>query len=259
MSAAAATRPSSPSIFMSGLGPAKLVIVGLLASGCALSTSPFEETRTASGVGQVQARLDSGDFDYAGRSTEMFRIDGNSWGRAFKEEAAEEHKSGNELAIDTAAGALVVEGYSRSSSAGIDVYVEGPQHMGLDLSLDSGDADIEGLVGFSLITADSVDIVAEGGADIFARSGSVDADLYPAPGEVIRIEAISGSVDLTLPYGGSYDLQVWGDPEYTLEIDDLGFHSQALDAGYFAGISGRGDTPVTVIVSGGDVRVRSAW
>lgn len=250
-----------PSIFMSsiGAGAAAVILAGNLV-GCAVSESHFDETRSATGIGLVSATMDAGDFTYNGGSTGVFSIDGSSWGMAFKEEAAAEHKEGNELAIDTAGGALRLDATSRSGSAGIHLDVDGPQLMGMDLSLDDGDAQISDVIGFSLVTADSIRMDrVEGGADLFARSGSVNVDLFPAPGETIIIEAASGSVDLTLPYGGSYDLQIWGDPEYMLEVDDLGFHSTALDVAYFAGRSGRGDTRITVIATGGDVRIRSAW
>lgn len=263
--AAAPAVTAAPAVFMSDLGGRIRPVLGLglaalTLSGCAVSQSHFEESRSAAGVGLVQVSSESGDFSYQGAQTEVFSIAGESWGVAFKEDAAHEHEDGNALAIDASGGALRLDATSRSGSAGIHLDLTGPVLMSSDISLDDGDAELYDVIGYALVTADSVEARRlEGGADLFARDGGVVAELYPAPGESVRIEAVNGSVDLTLPFGGAYDLQVWGDPEHTLEIDDFGFHSQAMDAAYFAGRAGRGDIQVTVIATGGDVRVRSGW
>lgn len=267
MRAPAAARPPAPTqgIFMSAIGgktaPALVVVASALSlSGCAVSQSHFDESRSAAGVGLVQVSSESGDFTYQGAQTEVFSIAGESWGVAFKEDAAHEQEDGNALAIDTSGGTLRLDATSRSGSAGIHLDLTGPALMGSDISLEDGDAELYDVIGYALVTADTVEARRlEGGADLYARDGGVVAELYPAPGESIRVEAVNGSVDLTLPFGGAYDLQVWGDPEYSVQIDDFGFHSQAVDAAYFAGMAGRGDIQVTVIASGGDVRVRSGW
>ena len=60
---------------------------------------------------------------------------------------------------------------------------------------------------------------------------------------------------LALPYGLPYDLQVWGDPEYPMAIEDLGFSNMVASDAYYAARSGNGSVRVDVYASGGEVRI----
>ncbi|MCB9742028.1 MAG: hypothetical protein H6740_05480 [Alphaproteobacteria bacterium] len=44
---------------------------------------------------------------------------------------------------------------------------------------------------------------------------------------MIRVETQSGDVDLTLPWGLEYDMQVWGDPDYEMIVEDMGWNRSA--------------------------------
>ena len=90
--------------------------------------------------------------------------------------------------------------------------------------------------------------------EIYGES-SVSMDFAPEPGDEIVVEA-DGPVEIGLPWGMGYDLTVWGDPEHTLTVDDLGFARAAGGSGYFAGWSGS-EVQIEVVVSGGDVTIHA--
>jgi len=233
-----------------------LICIAALSTGCAISESRFDQKLSASGVDLVLVSVERGDFDYQGNNTQTFAIDGRSWGMAFQEETAHERQDGNASDVHTEGNTLLVSATSTSGSSGVDFYVEGPDTLSTDITLDHGDVSLANMAGYQLITADSVDLDnMVGSVDAYARSGSIDASISPGPGDVIRLEAMDGGIDLALPYGLPYDLQVWGDPEYPMAIEDLGFSNMVASDAYYAARSGNGSVRVDVYASGGEVRI----
>ena len=96
------------------------------------------------------------------------------------------------------------------------------------------------------------------GAEPGHVSGGVQGSLSPLNSDAIYIEA-NDDVTLTLPWGLEYDLQIWGDPEYSITVHDLGFASVAEAPAYFAGLRGRGTVTVDIFVTGGNVIVYDRW
>jgi len=218
------------------------------------------ETIDATGVSLVQAKVERGDVDYSGGSPQTFQISGSSWGMAAQDDRAFEREEGNAYAVSVSAGALQLSSASQYSNAGVNFDILGPSAMSMDVETGSGDVRLANIAGYQLVTADDIDLVnVIGSADLYSRDGDIDAEISPAPGDAIRIEAVDGEVILALPYGQAYNLQVWGDPEYEMIIDDLGFHSVQTGPAYYAGIAGRGDIPVDVFVTGGSVRIMQTW
>lgn len=241
------------------LSPITLV-PAVLMIGCTTVQDSFTEQLSASGVDLISADLDSGTLSYTGQSTEVFTIDGRSWGMATKKDRAEDRLSGNEYSYGLSGDALLLASSSEAGLAGVDFDIYGPAAMSTSVNIDSGNVELTGMFGYQQITADRIDVTdLHGSVDLLATSGDLDAEVFPGPGDSVRIESWSGDVELTLPWGGSYDIQVWGDPEYSMLIDDLGFYSSATAPAYFAGVSGSGATRVDVFVTGGSVTVRSAW
>lgn len=240
--------------------PPLLIASVLLSVGCTTVQDTFTDQLSASGISMVSASLDSGTLSYRGVATEDFTIDGRSWGMASQAERASERLSGNTYAYGLDSGALVLQSHSDTGLAGVDFNVTGPMAMNTAIDAADGSVELSGLSGFQHVSARRVDVEGiYGGADLLATSGSLDAEIYPGPGDSIRIETYSGDVELTLPWGGGYDIQVWGDPEYAMEIEDLGFYSAASAPAYFAGVSGSASIRVDVFVTGGSVRIDSAW
>jgi hypothetical protein len=240
---------------------APLLIASVIFSvGCTTVQDNFTEQLSASGINMISASLDSGTLSYRGAATQDFTIDGRSWGMATKAERAEERLSGNSYAFGLDGRALVLQSQSDTGLAGVDFDITGPMAMSTEIRATDGSVELSDLSGFQQVSAERID--AEriyGGVDLLATSGSLDAEIYPGPGDAIRIETYSGDVELTLPWGGGYDIQVWGDPEYTMEVEDLGFYSAATAPAYFAGVSGNAAIRVDVFVTGGSVRIDSAW
>jgi hypothetical protein len=239
---------------MMAFAPAMLLV------GCTTVQNTFTDQLSADGIALLSADLDSGSLQYTGASTGTFTIDGRSWGMASKKERAEERLSGNAFSYGLSGDALVLSSQSDAGLAGVDFNITGPFAMSSDVDIDSGDVELSGMSGYQQLRAERIDVSdIHGSVDLLATSGSLDAEVFPGPGDSVRIESWSGDVTLTLPWGGSYDIQVWGDPEYTMAIDDLGFYSTATAPAYFAGVSGSAATRVDVFVTGGSVTVRSAW
>ena len=237
-----------------------LIASSIFSVGCTTVQDTFTEQLSASGINIVSASLDSGTLSYRGAATQDFTIDGRSWGMASKAERAEERLSGNSYTYGLAGGALVLQSHSDTGLAGVDFDIMGPMAMNTAIDSSDGSVALSDMSGFQQVSARSIDVEGiYGGVDLLATSGSLDAEIYPGPGDAIRIETYSGDVELTLPWGHGYDIQVWGDPEYTMEVEDLGFYSAATAPAYFAGVSGNAAIRVDVFVTGGSVRIDSAW
>jgi len=237
-----------------------LIASTVFSVGCTTVQNTFTDQLSASGVSIIAAELDSGTLSYRGASTQDFTIDGRSWGMASKAERAEERLSGNTYAYGLAGSSLVLQSHSETGLAGVDFDITGPMAMSTSVDASSGSVELSNMSGFQQVSAQSIDAQdLYGGVDLLATSGSLDAEVYPGPGDSIRIETYSGDVELTLPWGQGYDIQVWGDPEYTMEVEDLGFYSAATAPAYFAGVSGNASVRVDVFVTGGSVRIDSAW
>ncbi|MFT5680710.1 MAG: hypothetical protein ACI8RZ_001616 [Myxococcota bacterium] len=231
-----------------------------LTIGCTTVQDSFTDQLSADGVGLLSADLDSGTLSYVGGATDTFTIDGRSWGMATQKDRAEDRLSGNDYSYGLSGSALVLASQSDTGLAGVDFDILGPDTMNTAIEIESGSVELSGMAGFQQIVAERIDVDnLYGSVDLLATSGDLDAEVYPGPGDSVRIESWSGDVELTLPWGGAYDIQVWGDPEYSMMVEDLGFFSSATAPAYFAGVSGNGATRVDVFVTGGSVTVRSAW
>lgn len=153
----------------------------------------------------------------------------------------------------------VVRVFGEAGSRGeVELVVDAPDRLSADV-IAGGIATLSDLEGSHVVTADRV--VARGligNADIYARDRGVDVEIWPYAEGDVRIQSHGGDVVVHLPYGADYDLQVFGDPDYPLSVDDLGFDFTHLGAGYFAGERGPGHVEVAIHVEGGSVQVRES-
>ncbi len=231
-----------------------------LLTGCHTYIDPFQMAFEADGVDMVVADVDRGSFEYRGqRALSSFVIEGESVGSAASEAKAQARADGNDWQIDVQGGELVLATSSRNKGR-VNLFVDGPTRMHTDLIVESGSVYLEDLEGSQMITADRVetrDLV--GDLDLYSRSGSVDVEIFPweVNGRV-SIEA-HGSTTLRLPSGLDYDLEVWGDPDHAMTIEDLYFYDSYMGEGYFSAESGSGSVEVDVRVYGGSFTLYEAW
>lgn len=237
-----------------------LVVAPLLAA-CTVVESPIVATLPADGLRRVEASLDRGDFVYTAATPHEVQVRGSAWGRASDAVVAQDRLAGVWFTAERQGSAAVIASGAATSGAGADLALAGPATVGVSVAVARGDIELNGVRGHIVATADRVRVVdAVGSADLYADWGGVTADLVPGPGDVIRIEA-EGDIDLALPWGLAYDLQVWGDPEQQVVVEDLGFQYVMQDGPYLAAYAGNGSVRVDLIARGGDVRIQplSSW
>ncbi|MCB9766353.1 MAG: hypothetical protein H6739_41645 [Alphaproteobacteria bacterium] len=235
---------------------ARAALLAALMSGCTTVSTPFTETFDATELYVVEGRLDNGDFNYNGAATTELAVDGLSWGHAASQGRAADRESQNRWTITPSPPALLLDTSSGASSAGVDLSITGPDLMDLDVISDSGLVTLQDVEGYQVVTADRITgSRLVGDVDLYARAGDLDVEVWPWVEGVVRVETESGGLDLYLPWGLEYDLQVWGDENYELVVEDLGFARSTAGVAYFAATTGFGTIRVDVYATGGPVRV----
>ncbi|MFT4974382.1 MAG: hypothetical protein ACI8S6_000264 [Myxococcota bacterium] len=233
-----------------------LATIAALTIGCTTVETTFSDSIPAAEVSSMSVDLERGTFSYQGRSASNVLISGRTWGQASAAERAAERQETTDWAIGLTGSELTISGQSDAVLAGVDFDVVGPSWLHADIRVAHGGAIIEAVSGTVFATADTIDAAQlSGSVDLTATSGDLDAELQPRSGEWVRVEANSGDVTLWLPWGGDYDLQVWGDLDHEMIIEDLGFGWSAGAPGYFAAQSGRATTRIDVYATGGAVRI----
>ena len=238
----------------------RLLVLSLLASSvaCATVEAPLSEDLPGERLDFMVVDVDKGDIRYSAAPTENLMVRGRAWGRATDESEAQDRMDTTGFQAHRDGNAAYVVGTATAWGSGTDLDVTGPANVDVLLETRSGTARLSGVTGFHSVRANRIEVWDSMGSFDLQSSGSVEASLLPGPGDTIRIAA-EGDVVLSLPPGLDYDLQIWGDPEYQVRVEDLGFGPVFSDAGYFAGVSGPGTTRVDVVVTGGSVDVHRNW
>ncbi|MEZ4316467.1 MAG: hypothetical protein R3F61_03135 [Myxococcota bacterium] len=235
--------------------------VAVLATGCARVETTFSDTVSSEGVFVFQGTTDRGTIRYDGGGIgETFDVRGTSWATGGGKAKAERREADNQYAVSVQDRVLVASGVSFDGRAGVDFSVLGPSVMDVDILTDRGTAELFDVNGIHVVTANRVygrGII--GDVDFFADSNGIDVEVLPFEFGSVRVESRSGDVDLYIPWGLDYDLTVVGDPEYEMVIEDLGFDTFVLEPGLAIGWRGGRSIRVDVVVTGGDVRVLSAF
>ena len=240
-----------------------------LSVACTTEAESFQHSVDADTTHTMRVGIERGDLTLRGpasqeliQESQQLDIQGSSWGMANDPETAAERRDGNTWIVHTSPrGELLIESWSTYSRAGVDFEVASPRELRSEMVLGNGTMTLSGTRGEHRIEASSMVLDRAGGQlELYATSGSVHGDLLPIAGDRITIYAESGNVDLSLPRGLEYDLVVWGSPETTVMVADLGLHARVDgQPGYFAGRSGRGHIQVEVIAPLGDVTIRESW
>lgn len=236
-----------------------LPLLFLVAVGCESASTPFSDTFDADGIFLVSADLGDGTLSWQGASTSEIALQGESWGAAASTETAAEREALNHWEYGVDGEALWLASSTPSSRAGVNFDLIGPGLMDFDVDTE-GDVELSDVEGAAVITADSIDVEDfVGDADLYAASGSLNAEIHPWEGGELRLETANGQLDVYLPWGLDYDLQVWGDPDHEMIVEDLGWYEAIGDVAYFAGYRGRADIVVNIYAHGGKVTVHETW
>ncbi|MBN2797662.1 MAG: hypothetical protein JXX28_00800 [Deltaproteobacteria bacterium] len=236
-----------------------LVALPLLLVGCVRVESSFSTTVAAEGVTQIFSRVERGGFEYQGsQMLDDFLVYGVSSGTASSRARAEEKATGNLWDVSAVDDTLQVMAESLDRGS-VRFKIDGPDMLDTDIEVEDGNVRLEDLTGFHYVTAERIDMDGiVGDVDIYSHSGGIDVELLDVWSSVI-IDSRDGGVDIWLPYGLEYDLEVWGDPDYALTVEDLGFDDSYIGEGYFAGDAGRSNVEVTLKVLGGSVGVYRSY
>ena len=263
---------------MSATIPAKptlLLVAGALLSGCTTTESFDARSFSAVELHAVQVALDNGDLSVIGSDSDVATVEARVYGYAGKEEVATRNHDGVSWAADMQRGVLTVNSHSEYERAGVDLDLSVPRDAELLVEAE-GDVELAGLHGPVIVTASDIDLHDSVGnmqlsadstihvegvrGDLFlVAEGSVSAELQPEPGDHIQILSGGSGVQVELPYGVPVDLEVWGDPDYEVVVEDLGFDRVATAPGFFSGVAGSGAVRVEIEAVGGPVTIRGGW
>jgi len=148
-------------------------------------------------------------------------------------------------------GLLDLWGRSPVSKSGVDIAVIGPSRMDVEAVLLDGTAHLYDVEGTHLVTANAVvGAGIAGDVDLYASLAGINVEVWPNDGGTVRLEAF-GDVLLALPYGLDYDIEVFADPDWGVEVTDLGFDELVIAPDYVSAETGDGSIEVDVFVSGG--------
>lgn len=224
----------------------------LLTAACARSVTTTEETIPGKGIDLVTFDSDRGDLDIVGdpRRTD-YRILFESSAYASGQTAADRREEDNTFAAEVTGSLLDIYTRSPSSQARVDVGIDGPAAVDLDLVLRDGTANVSNVEGVHLITADRVVMTQVlGNVDLYADSGGIDAEIWPYENGTVIIEAYGDTV-LYLPWGLDYDIDAFVDPKFPYEVAELGYDFLNLDFATIRAFTGNRTVRVEVYVSNG--------
>ncbi|MBK9646083.1 MAG: hypothetical protein IPO67_13180 [Deltaproteobacteria bacterium] len=203
------------------------------------------------------AQLDHSDLTVVGGAVGSgLEVKVTSWGTAIATDKAQDRLDGNSYTATAEGEVVSLNSRSTENRAGVDFDVRSPEFLSLDVAIASGHAHLEYLEGTHLVTASSVrgeGLIGE--IDAYAESGDNVIAIWPYENARIRIETWSGDNVLTLPYGLDYDLTIVGDPEYAMDIQDLGFDVAYASGAAYVAQRGAATIRVEVFTSGGDTTI----
>jgi hypothetical protein len=211
------------------------------------------------GVYQLRADLTAGSLDYSGDGADALSGEIRNWATGLNETAANRR-------LQTVLSSFSVQDGQAIASAvledpehtGVDFKVAGPVYLDTILAAEGGALHIRSVSGQHQWRAQRVsgtDI--EGDFSLVTEGGEVALSLLPLPGGEVDIEAVGGVLDLALPYGLSYDLQVWGSSDSFITVSGLGLEKFSQEDGFFAGRTGDGTIRVRIDMTGGSAYLKS--
>ncbi|MCB9688689.1 MAG: hypothetical protein H6738_21265 [Alphaproteobacteria bacterium] len=203
------------------------------ATGRTTETLAFDGDELAA----IRVAVDRGDLTLVGGASEV-RLTAEARARAGTRSRAEELADAADLRAEIVGDALVVEA-TAPDHGWIDLALEVPDGLDLEIALDDGALEGRGLVG---------------GLDAHVRGKGVDLELFP---EACALTVL-GPVTLSLPFGLDYHLTAITDPAWGADVVDLGFDTFVQTSERVEGSAGRQDVPVDLQVIGGPLLVLEA-
>jgi hypothetical protein len=217
----------------------------LLAPGCTLAERTHSQSFPGAGITRVFCDNDRGSLLFSGSNPDTIELGVRTFART--EGGLDRVTWG----AATEGDLLDLWGRTRADRAGVDFIVEGPPTQNVEAILLDGRAELVDLTGDHIVTAS--EIVARGqvgDVDLLATAGGIDLSARPEPGDTLILDA-AGDTFLTLPYGLDYDLEVFSDPDWGVEVTNLGFDQLDASPDYVRAVTGSGSIRIEVTVRGG--------
>lgn len=224
----------------------------VLIVGCVRVEEDFSESVDSAGIQTLVVTNGRGDVTVRSGPEDRFDIDGTRWGSGFlSKKRANRNLDAADVGVRVEGPDLVIDAAAPYELSGAHLTVEGPLVVNADVVAENGDVWLEEIQGSHVVTADHIDTVRlEGEGDFYSYSDGY-FEIWPYADCYIRIET-NGDTTLTLPYGGPYNIQVFGSADYAMTVTDLGFDDFTLTSEYFVGQTGKGTCQIEVFVGAGD-------
>ncbi len=227
--------------------------------GCASVSEPFERTVDADGLTGLRVDIERGDVFYDVGSDATFVIEGTSNATASTESRADDRLADNRWRIDVQSPELLVEATSVQRRASVDVDVFGPSVVDLNITANQGVVTLVDVEGTHIIQAGRIQTTRlRGSVQLTGTGGGIDAEIYPFFDGSVTVEGTSGDVIVRLPFGGNYDVEILGDPDFEMFVSEFGFVGSIAQPGFFTGVAGDGSIPVRITAQGGSVQLLEA-
>ena len=229
-------------------------------SACARFEVTHEVTLPSRDVYDGFFDADRGDISYDGTGPEQaFDIAVTTWGKGRTKGRAERRADNTTFGAAISEDWLDVWGRSDVNRAGTDLAVAGPYIFNVEAVTLGGTIGIWDVDGYHTLTGTNVEGAGvRGDVDALADGVSIDLEIYPYDGSIVRLETQGDELQVALPSGLDYDLQIFADPEYGYTVTDLGFDDLILGPDYALGTAGAGTVRVTLIALGGEITVLEA-
>ncbi|MFT6159102.1 MAG: hypothetical protein ACJAZO_004667 [Myxococcota bacterium] len=227
--------------------------------GCVSASEPFGQTVDADGLTSLRVDIERGDVFYTVRSDDVFVVEGTSRALASSQSRADERLTDNAWRVDAQPPELVVEAQSVQRRASVDVEVFGPSVVDLNIIANQGVVTLMDVEGTHVVQAGRIQTTRlRGSVRLTGTGGGIDAEIYPFFNGSIVVEGTSGDVIVRLPFGGNYDVEILGDPDFEMFVSEFGFVGSIAQPGYFTGVAGDGSIPVRITAQGGSVQLLEA-
>jgi ribosomal protein S11 len=228
----------------------------LAAGAGACTTVSDSEDFSFTDVATVFVDVDKGFVDYSGMATASdVDVKVTSWATAGNRGKAETKQAENAYAATADNGELRVTGDTGFVQAGIDVKLNGPEVMDLNLNAGSGGITVRDVIGISQLSGPNIDVRNyEGDLTINSTSG-VYAEVYPFEVGIVDIYASSGDCVVRLPAFAPMAVTIEFDPEQESVFSDLGFDDEFLDDGTYIASRNPGEITVNIRCPNGRVEL----
>ena len=236
-----------------------IVIASLLGSACVEVESTQEYRFGAWGLHQIDGDLGACSFKYQGADVDELTGQAIFYAQAANESAA------TQALEDLSAEVILEDGVASASCdlskperTGVELEFDGPQYLDTTLYAPNGTVHLSSLSGMHDWHAQTIRAYdVEGDVHLLSSKGSVDLSLLPLPNSEVFLELLDTSLQLALPTGLPYDLQVWGSPDTSVSVNGLEFEKMRQEPGFFAGSNGDSDIKIRIEMTGGSATIKS--